>query len=225
MRGADRTTATTGSTAAVGSTTPCTSTHRSRCRPSSLAARRAGGDGLAGADRGADRIAPQRHADEERTRELPRRSRGRRRHESRGRERLPRRRPRPRHLKGGKGVDTADYFFSRQGVTVNLGAGVAYGYGRDRISNVEDADGSRFKDVLIGNASPNWIRGFGGNDIIVGGAAPTASKAGTAAIACAGDGGTIESRAARGAIASSAGPAGTASRAARGATVARTASA
>jgi Ca2+-binding RTX toxin-like protein len=70
-------------------------------------------------------------------------------------------------LKGGKGFDTVDFFFSRQGVTANLASGVAYGYGRDRISNVEDVDGSRFKDVLIGNASPNWIRGFGGNDIIV----------------------------------------------------------
>jgi Ca2+-binding RTX toxin-like protein len=70
-------------------------------------------------------------------------------------------------LKGGKGFDTVDFFFSRQGVTANLALGVAYGYGRDRISNVEDLDGSRFKDVLIGNASPNWIRGFGGNDIVV----------------------------------------------------------
>jgi Ca2+-binding RTX toxin-like protein len=70
-------------------------------------------------------------------------------------------------LKGGKGFDTIDYFFSRQGVTANLAAGVVQGYGRDRVSNVEDVDGSRFKDVLIGNASANWIRGFGGNDIIV----------------------------------------------------------
>ena len=73
-------------------------------------------------------------------------------------------------LKGGRGFDTVDFFFSRQGVTVNLGSGVAQGYGRDRISNVEDLDGSRFKDVLVGNASPNWIRGFGGNDVIVAGA-------------------------------------------------------
>lgn len=70
-------------------------------------------------------------------------------------------------LKGGKGFDTVDFFFSRQGVTANLASGIAQGYGRDRISNVEDLDGSRFKDVLIGNASPNWIRGFGGNDIVV----------------------------------------------------------
>jgi Ca2+-binding RTX toxin-like protein len=73
-------------------------------------------------------------------------------------------------LKGGKGFDTVDFFFSRQGVTVNLGSGVAHGYGRDRISNVEDLDGSRFKDVLIGNSLANWIRGFGGSDIIVLGA-------------------------------------------------------
>jgi Ca2+-binding RTX toxin-like protein len=73
-------------------------------------------------------------------------------------------------LKGGKGFDTVDFFFSRQGVTANLSSGIAQGYGRDRISNVEDLDGSRFKDVLIGNASANWIRGFGGNDIVVAGA-------------------------------------------------------
>jgi Ca2+-binding RTX toxin-like protein len=73
-------------------------------------------------------------------------------------------------LKGGGGFDTVDFFFSRQGVTANLARGIAQGYGRDRISNVEDLDGSRFKDVLIGNASANWIRGFGGNDIVVAGA-------------------------------------------------------
>lgn len=70
-------------------------------------------------------------------------------------------------LKGGKGFDTVDFFFSRQGVTASLASGIAQGYGRDRMSNVEDMDGSRFKDVLIGNASANWIRGFGGNDIVV----------------------------------------------------------
>jgi Ca2+-binding RTX toxin-like protein len=73
-------------------------------------------------------------------------------------------------LKGGKGFDTVDFFFSRQGVTVDLGSGIAQGYGRDRISNVEDLDGSRFKDVLVGNSLANWIRGLGGNDIIVLGA-------------------------------------------------------
>jgi Ca2+-binding RTX toxin-like protein len=73
-------------------------------------------------------------------------------------------------LKGGKGFDTVDFFFSRQGVTVDLGSGIAQGYGRDRTSNVEDLDGSRFKDVLVGNSLANWIRGFGGNDIIVLGA-------------------------------------------------------
>jgi Ca2+-binding RTX toxin-like protein len=70
-------------------------------------------------------------------------------------------------LKGGRGFDTVDFFFSRQGVTANLASGIAQGYGRDRISNIEDLDGSRFKDVLIGNSLPNWIRGFGGDDIIV----------------------------------------------------------
>jgi Ca2+-binding RTX toxin-like protein len=73
-------------------------------------------------------------------------------------------------LKGGKGFDTVDFFFSRQGVTVDLGSGIARGYGRDRISNIEDLDGSRFKDVLVGNSLANWIRGFGGNDIVVGAA-------------------------------------------------------
>jgi Ca2+-binding RTX toxin-like protein len=73
-------------------------------------------------------------------------------------------------LQGGDGYDTVDFFFSRQGVTASLASGNARGYGRDRISNVEDLDGSRFRDVLIGNASPNWIRGFAGDDIIVAGA-------------------------------------------------------
>jgi Ca2+-binding RTX toxin-like protein len=73
-------------------------------------------------------------------------------------------------MKGGKGFDTVDFFFSRQGVTANLASGIAQGYGRDRMSNVEDLDGSRFKDVLIGNASANWIRGFGGSDVVTTGA-------------------------------------------------------
>lgn len=82
-------------------------------------------------------------------------------------------------LKGGDGFDTVDFFFSRQGVTANLASGNARGYGRDRISNVEDLDGSRFRDVLIGNASPNWIRGFGGDDTIFAGAGRDRAEGGS----------------------------------------------
>jgi Ca2+-binding RTX toxin-like protein len=71
-------------------------------------------------------------------------------------------------LLGGKGYDTVDFFFSPRAVRVSLAVGRASGYGRDRMSNLEDADGSRFADIIVGNASPNWLRGFGGNDRILG---------------------------------------------------------
>jgi Ca2+-binding RTX toxin-like protein len=71
-------------------------------------------------------------------------------------------------LKGGKGFDTVDFFFAPRGVSLSLASGRASGYGRDRLSNVEDVDGSRYADMLIGNASPNWLRGFGGDDSVLG---------------------------------------------------------
>ena len=71
-------------------------------------------------------------------------------------------------LQGGGGFDTVDFFFSRRGVRVNLGSGRASGYGRDRVADLEDVDGSRFGDLIVGNASPNWLRGFGGGDRLLG---------------------------------------------------------
>jgi Ca2+-binding RTX toxin-like protein len=72
-------------------------------------------------------------------------------------------------LNGGRGFDTVDFFFSRRGVKASVATGIARGHGTDHMSNVEDLDGSLFRDVLIGNATPNWIRGFGGDDLILAG--------------------------------------------------------
>src|SRR5262249_29367283 len=75
-------------------------------------------------------------------------------------------------LKGGKGYDTVDFNYAHNGITVNLAAGKASGYGRDRLANIEDVDGSSQGDTIIGNASANWLRGFGGRDFIYGVAGP-----------------------------------------------------
>jgi len=73
---------------------------------------------------------------------------------------------------GGAGTDTASYATADQGVHASLvdpssntsdAAGDAY-------FDVEDLLGSRFNDVLTGNAGGNVLKGGEGNDTLVGGA-------------------------------------------------------
>jgi len=82
-------------------------------------------------------------------------------------------------IDGGAGQDTVTYASSGAGVTVDLGAGTATGYGNDTITNVEHVFGSDFDDVLIGDANNNALegglgdndlQGMGGNDTLFGGA-------------------------------------------------------
>ena len=57
-------------------------------------------------------------------------------------------------------------------VVVSLQTGTATGSGTDSLSGLEDIRGSRFSDLLTGNAGPNLIeegwRGYSGADTILG---------------------------------------------------------
>jgi Ca2+-binding RTX toxin-like protein len=75
-------------------------------------------------------------------------------------------------LDGGNGSDTADYYASASGVTVNLLAGIgsdgdAQG---DSFVSIENVRGSTFADSLNGSAAANILNGNGGADNLFGGA-------------------------------------------------------
>ncbi|MES3093362.1 putative Ig domain-containing protein [Sphingomonas aerolata] len=75
-------------------------------------------------------------------------------------------------LVGGAGIDTATYFGSAAGVTVDLQAGTgtngdAQG---DTLSGVEALIGSDYADVLGGNGGDNSLRGNRGDDTLAGAA-------------------------------------------------------
>ncbi|MDQ1195402.1 cadherin domain-containing protein [Agrobacterium sp. SORGH_AS 787] len=73
---------------------------------------------------------------------------------------------------GGAGSDIIDYSWSTAAVTVNLQTNTASGgyAANDILSNIENITGSKYNDVLTGDASANTIRGGDGNDTIEGGA-------------------------------------------------------
>lgn len=71
---------------------------------------------------------------------------------------------------GGGGVDLLSYFYAPIGVTVRLlsdafNAGWAHD---DRITNIEDLEGTDFGDWLYGDNGPNILYGLGGDDRLVG---------------------------------------------------------
>ncbi len=74
---------------------------------------------------------------------------------------------------GGDGSDTVSYASATGTVRVDLnktvdqvtGAG-----GTDRLTNIENLDGSNYNDVLTGNGSDNVLHGSGGNDNLIGNA-------------------------------------------------------
>ncbi|HYN39719.1 MAG TPA: hypothetical protein VES39_10755, partial [Rhodospirillales bacterium] len=72
-------------------------------------------------------------------------------------------------LDGRGGRDTASYADATQGVIVDLAAGTASGHGDDRLIGIEAVFGSRFDDVIGGDAGANWLAGRDNNDTIVGG--------------------------------------------------------
>lgn len=75
------------------------------------------------------------------------------------------------YLDGGAGSDGADYSLSSAGVTVSLATGKGYGGDAegDTLVNIEGLHGSKFDDVLIGDAKVNSLEGNAGNDRLEGG--------------------------------------------------------
>jgi Ca2+-binding RTX toxin-like protein len=71
---------------------------------------------------------------------------------------------------GGHGRDMATYINAdaSNGVHVNLGRGIATGLGRDRLREVENATGTIFDDVLLGDARDNTLVGGEGDDTLSG---------------------------------------------------------
>ncbi len=74
-------------------------------------------------------------------------------------------------LDGGAGIDTASYVHANQGVTVDLGTNIGIGDEAqgDTFSQIENIEGSRFDDILIGNEEANELIGGLGNDTLIGG--------------------------------------------------------
>lgn len=70
-------------------------------------------------------------------------------------------------LDGGPGQDSG-LFGAPQRVRVDLGAGTATGWGTDQLVSIENAEGSRFADVLRGSNGRNILEGGSGNDSLNG---------------------------------------------------------
>ena len=66
---------------------------------------------------------------------------------------------------GGGGEDAVGFF---RGVRASLGTGAATGEGTDRLDSIESLYGSKFRDVLVGNAGVNYVTGGEGDDEIRG---------------------------------------------------------
>ena len=75
-------------------------------------------------------------------------------------------------LDGGSGRDTLDYSAHGRAVNVNLNLTTYQdtGAGLDKLLSIENLIGTRFNDVLTGNAAANVLRGGAGNDSLVGNA-------------------------------------------------------
>ncbi|MGL4968488.1 MAG: calcium-binding protein [Inquilinus sp.] len=75
-------------------------------------------------------------------------------------------------LGGGDGSDTASYWYSSVGVTVDLATGTGHGGDAegDTLSDFEILSGSQSDDHLSGDALANTLQGWNGNDVLAGGA-------------------------------------------------------
>ncbi len=73
-------------------------------------------------------------------------------------------------LDGGNGIDTASWDDSLSRVVVNLSNGQTKGGAKgDTLVSIENLIGSRFDDILTGDAGKNSLHGGAGNDRLVGG--------------------------------------------------------
>ena len=68
--------------------------------------------------------------------------------------------------RAGPWFNVFSYIDSPRGVTIDLAAGSARGWGRDVLVNFFDGDGSMFDDVMLGDDGPNGLFGAGGDDVI-----------------------------------------------------------
>lgn len=74
-------------------------------------------------------------------------------------------------LNGGEGRDTASYANAKEGVRINLNAGLANaseGEVQDRYISIERIEGSAFADTLLGSLEKDQLRGADGDDLIKG---------------------------------------------------------
>ena len=74
-------------------------------------------------------------------------------------------------IDGGDGTnDTLNYFDAVAAVAVDLAAGRSSGgAGNDTLVGVENAYGSPYPDLLVGNAGANYLNGAAANDTVLGG--------------------------------------------------------
>lgn len=77
------------------------------------------------------------------------------------------------YLDGGDGRDTADYSDTKSSVRIDLKAGIASFPGKswkpETLVSIENAVGSDYDDVLIGNREANTLHGGDGDDQLFGG--------------------------------------------------------
>jgi len=82
-------------------------------------------------------------------------------------------------LDGAAGINTVSYVYSNAAVSVNISSnsveGIAAnsatgGEDNDTLTNFQNITGSKFDDILVGDANANSIMGGKGNDLIIGGA-------------------------------------------------------
>ena len=72
-------------------------------------------------------------------------------------------------INGGSGSDTISYRYYNSAITVNLGLGSATPFsGTTTLISIENVEGSRYADNLIGSNGANTFQGFAGNDVIDG---------------------------------------------------------
>ena len=72
-------------------------------------------------------------------------------------------------LIGNGGIDTVSYAWVNSSVGIRLGNGDSWGAAAgDSFSTIENVIGSRFSDMIFGDAAANRIDGGAGNDMIVG---------------------------------------------------------